>query len=65
MGGIGGDPSFPGLCPIIAPQPLPWGAFPFLAPLPASRLAGDASPAPESGPVSNLVRDLGKSVPPF
>lgn len=65
MGGIGGDPSFPGLCPIVAPQPLPWGAVAFPAPVPASRLAGDASPSPQSGPVSNLVRDLGESVPPL
>lgn len=26
-------------------------------------MGGDVSPAPQAGPVSNLVRDLGKSVP--
>lgn len=55
VGGIGGDPSFPGPCPRAAPQPLPWGAFPSSSP------ARDVAP----GPVSSLACDLGKSVPPL
>lgn len=69
MGGIGGHPSFPGLCPIGAPQPLPWGPFPFPAPLRASGLAVIHLPLPNPALAQTLCVTLENpslpSVPQF
>lgn len=57
--GLEGTPPSPLLCPIAAPQLCPSGSSAL------SEAQRGCLRRPESSPVSNLVRDLGKLVPPL